>query len=401
MLATLLQTPNPFWDPHILDLFDGIKNQLDRGAFVGDAKKIAAVLSIIYLSVRAYAMILGEQTMQITQLFRPFVITLVILNFGYFAGIMGSVGNAAENRMKQRFKVNATATDRLMKEREDLIRKTLDIVEQNLQSMKQDRVKAEFEKYGGKSEGFLSGVDNAIREFGYMLEASLVLEAKIQLAKFQMVLQNFIADLTLSLFKGVAYCMFFIQLILMHIMLILGPISFAFSIAGPFSSSWVEWTKRFVAISFYGTITCIVLNISLAIVQYGFSQEISRLTQLTQQAVVKEQFLNSIVGNTSHLFGFLVIALLTAIGGIMQVPMVAGWVLSGGTGEQVMFGAATGTAKAAAAGGMRAGKAVASGGAGVIGSAGAKAAGNMTRGIAGGIKEIGSTIGKSIKSLRK
>ena len=184
----------------------------------------------------------------------------------------------------------------------------------------------------------------------------------------------------MGLFKGICYCMFFIQLILKHIMLILGPISFAISIAGPFKDSWVQWTKRFIAISFYSTITYIVLNISFAIVQYGFEQEISRLQYILESEKVIEEFLAKVTDIGSYL-GLLIIALLTTLGGILQIPTVAGWVVGGGDGGAVMFGAAAGAGKSVARGGMGAAKGVASATAGPVGAAATGAANTIGKGV--------------------
>ena len=69
-LAVFLDIPNKFWDPNIMDLIRGIQLQLGSGEFIAIAKEVAAILSLMYLSVKAYAMILGEGRLEIMQLFR-------------------------------------------------------------------------------------------------------------------------------------------------------------------------------------------------------------------------------------------------------------------------------------------------------------------------------------------
>src|SRR5665647_554400 len=113
-LSILLDVPNKFWDDNIMHMIDGIQTQLGSGEFIATAKEIAAVLSLIYLSVKAYAMIIGEGRLDIMQLFRPFVITLVIVNFGLYASIVGGLGNAAAQQEKGIFKANASHMDDLM-----------------------------------------------------------------------------------------------------------------------------------------------------------------------------------------------------------------------------------------------------------------------------------------------
>ena len=101
-----LQT-NSFWDPNLMSLIDGIKSILPNDSFVSTAKEIAAVLALIYLSVRAYAMIVGEGKLEVMQLFRPFIITLVIVNFGTYAAIVDMPGKATGNKAQANFEANA------------------------------------------------------------------------------------------------------------------------------------------------------------------------------------------------------------------------------------------------------------------------------------------------------
>ena len=111
-------------------------------------------------------------------------------------------------------------------------------------------------------------------------------------------------------------------MILMHILLILGPISFALSIIGAFRDSWVQWTARYIAVSFYIAIGMIVLNMAILIISYGMQQEISRMQQILDKAV----------------------------------PAVSGWIVGGGDSGSVMHGTGVATAKT----GMRAASGVAS-----------------------------------------
>src|SRR5665213_1319120 len=119
-LSVFLDIPNKFWDQNIMDLIHGIQMQLGSGEFISIAKEIAAVLSLIYLSVKAYAMILGEGRLDIMQLFRPFLITLVIVNFGLYANIAGGLGNAAANTEEGLFQANASHMDDLMYTKDSL-----------------------------------------------------------------------------------------------------------------------------------------------------------------------------------------------------------------------------------------------------------------------------------------
>ena len=405
-MSIFLSTANPFWDPNILQLFSGIEAQLGGAAFVGAAKNIAAILSIIYLSVRAYSMIIGEGSLQIMELFRPFVIILVILNFSTFATIVASIGKGTENSIRAKFEGNAKTNDALLTKREELTSTLINQVETNKQKMIDKRVIAERIKrqdQGAGGSGILGGIEEGINDFGNAMLQSLVIEAQIGWARLSLFIQELITNFVLSCFKGIAYCMFFIQLILKHIMLVLGPISIAMSIAGPFKNSWVEWTKRYIAISFYATITFMVLNISLAIVQYGFEQEISRLNFILESVNVEEEFIAKVTNMGSYL-GLLIIALLTTVGGIMQIPAVAGWIVGGDAGGQVMFQTAAGTAKSVARGGANTGRAVvgaATGGAATVAGAAGSAIQRGATAVGKSAAQSASTIGKSVNTMMK
>ena len=111
MHVYLLSDLKPFWDPEIMNLIDGIKSQLDTGGLVSVSLEIAAVLSLIYISIKAYAMMVGEGKLEIMTLFRPFIITLIIVNFGTYVNIVSWPGNKAGNGARDKFTANAQNID--------------------------------------------------------------------------------------------------------------------------------------------------------------------------------------------------------------------------------------------------------------------------------------------------
>src|ERR1700712_2956829 len=99
----LLNALNPFWDNNIADLITGIKDSLPNQQLTSIAKEAAAVFSLLYLSIKAYAMMIGEGKFEIMPLFRPFIITLVIVNFGLYTTIAGYPGSASGEMGKASF----------------------------------------------------------------------------------------------------------------------------------------------------------------------------------------------------------------------------------------------------------------------------------------------------------
>ncbi len=358
-LAVFLDIPNKFWDPNIMDLIRGIQLQLGSGEFITVAKEVAAILSLMYLSVKAYAMILGEGRLEIMQLFRPFLITLVIVNFGLYASVVGGLGKAAAATEEGLFQANASHMDDLMFTKDSLgttfWTRVLDSTSQiRNQISEQDNINSDKVIDQGDASWLVGGISKAVAHAQNAIGSYITIYEQLAWAKLSMWMQGLIESIAFSVFKGIAYCLFFIQMILMHILLILGPVSFALSIIGAFRDSWVQWTARYIAVSFYTAIGMIVLNMAILIISYGMQQEISRMQQILNKAVGPD-FYQSVI-HIDNFLGYLLIGLLVAIGGIMTVPAVSGWIVGGGDSGSVMHGTGVAGAKA----GMRAASGVAS-----------------------------------------
>lgn len=369
-----------------MSLIDGIKNELSSASFIQTAKEIAAILSLLYLSVKAYSMILGEGKLEIMPLFRPFLITLIIVNFGLFSKILGSVGDQTQHTARTNFEANAAMMDNMLMVKQE----------------KMDSIKILIDRSRNSIEGNLATADKAaINDQSVVgwdptagikaqLGAWMTVETQLLWTRLSMWLQGIIMWVVIALMKGVMYCLFFLQMIFLHILLIIGPIAFAFSIMGAFGSSWIEWVKHYISVSFWGTIGFIVMNIVCAVIAYGLKQEIARLTailnngrqlfdvppgQVAAPTHATALFFASIT-HMDNFLGFLLIGLITAIGGIASTPLVANWIIGGAT-NAAMKGMATGGSMIAgsAAGAVGAGAGAATGGVGSAVSAGVSAAG--------------------------
>jgi hypothetical protein len=108
---------NPFWDPNIMNAIDGIKSALSNGNLVTTAQMIAAVLSLIYISIKAYAMIVGEGRFDLMSLLRPFVVTLLIINFSHHVNIVSWSGQSSGNSAQSQFEGNVAQINLLMDQR--------------------------------------------------------------------------------------------------------------------------------------------------------------------------------------------------------------------------------------------------------------------------------------------
>jgi hypothetical protein len=345
MYMKLLQITR-FWDPNIIDLIDGIKSILPQDGFVTTAKEIAAALSLIYLSIRAYAMIIGEGKFEIMQLFRPFVITMVIVNFPLYATLAAYPAKAAGNAAKTSFEAKAQVMEDKMEEKVTLSDKLFQtLMEQT------NEIKKIYDDAGGDETTWKDVVSLGSRKALMDLSATITVYEQMIWVKLSLWIQNLIMWIVIGIFKGVCYCIFFIQLILLHILLVLGPLSFAFSIGGAFRDSWVTWTARYISVSFFNTIGFIILNISTAIITYGLQQEIDRLNFVLGLSSVQEQFI-AVARHTDNFIGYLFVALLTSLGGIISVPVIATWIIQTAGSGNAMFGTAVQTARTLSTGGL-------------------------------------------------
>jgi hypothetical protein len=377
-VVTTMTNPNStgFWDSNILTLFDEIKSALsnNNALFLPTAKSIATILALIYLSVRAYAMLLGEGSIQIMPLLRPFVITLVIINFGAYCNIIGAIGSGATSAIEAKVEANGEQINLDAASRDTAEQSLLNAIDANSEAIQnsmavQDKTTDNYQPSADTTLSTLysGSLTNSIDNFGYMLESYFQYYVKLFWMRLVLTIDDIIADIALAIFKGVAFCMFFITLILMYVLQILGPLSFAFSIAGPFSGSWVEWTRRYIAVSFYPVITYIVINISLAVIDYGLKLEADSISQITSQT--PQQLIaamDAIISKGYNFLGIIIIAVLATVGGLLQIPVMTSWVLGGGNGEGVLFN----TAKTIGASGARgAAKTISGGSSAGIGAA--------------------------------
>jgi hypothetical protein len=328
-LVFLESTMNPFWDKNILVLIEGIKNSLPDQQLTTIAKEIAAIFALIYLSVKAYTMIIGEGKFEVMPLFRPFIITVIITNFSLFTSMVGYPGTASGAIGKANFEANANIMDQDMNTKDrltdelfkTLIENTTQLKDYYVQSSKVEQ--AVGDQIADAAINMLSlGTSEAMTE----LNAYLTVYEQLLWIKLSLWMQGFITWIVLGIFKGVCYCLFFLQLILLYVLGCLGPISFAFSIAGPFKESWVQWVSRYIAVSFYSTIGFIILNIACAIMSYGINQEVDRLSQLLAKKDAVAEFIAS-VEHIDNFIGYLFIAMVTAIAGIVSTPVVSSWII--------------------------------------------------------------------------
>lgn len=337
---TLLDASNPFWDRNIMDLIQGIKDALPKQPLIIVAKQIAAAFSLVYIAVRAYAMISGDGKLEVMPLFRPFIINLAILNISSVMALLQFPGNQAEKLLSTSFNENAALINSLQDQKVIVHDALIWKIYAAAETLKTTARAA-------NENDMFSTLENITTDIGL----NLTLYARIATVKMTMMFQDIINNMIIGIFKGIAYCLFFITVIIMYILSVLGPISFAFSISGAWKDSWIHWAGKVIAVSFYNTIGFIVLNISCAVLDYGFQQEIDRIKQIIA-TTSDADFLNGALHFDSYLI-YVFIAMVIALAGIACTPLISTWFLqtSGADGfSKSMKNATVNSGKAVASG---------------------------------------------------
>lgn len=314
-MGTLLDASNPFWDPNILTLIDGIQKALPQQPLITVAKQIAAAFALVYIAFRAYAMIAGDGKLEVMPLFRPFIINLVILNLGSFMTLLQYPGTQAETLLATSFDANAALINTLQDQKIVLHDSLINKLYRAAEMMKT-------QEHSSHEDDTFNSLEDMTSDIGI----DLTLYARLASVKMEMMFQDLINSIAIGLFKGIAYCLFFISVIIMYILSVVGPISLAFSISGAFKDSWTHWAGKVIAVSFYKAIGYIVLNISCAILDYGFQQEIDRLKSLMSET--DDTFFYNAVLHTDYYLAYLFIAIVVAIAGVSCTPLISTWFIN-------------------------------------------------------------------------
>ena len=83
-----------------------------------------------------------------------------------------------------------------------------------------------------------------------------------------------------TIFQVCTYIIFFLQAIFGSILIILGPLSFAFSILPGYRDAYLNWIARFISVGLYSVIGYLVLNMAIEVVRLGILQELAALNQV-------------------------------------------------------------------------------------------------------------------------
>ena len=320
------------------ELFDGLRDKTTVlfGEFIADAQALAAIFMLLYFGVESFKMMSGDKKLEIIPLLRPFALGLVLMFWIPFINLISYPGELLTARSKAMFTNQIEEVELLSRNRYALIDSVA--VELLHTSLEVERAENEVKdkKWYDFSIDFSAIGDKIAGLYVYVV------------AKVKMIMFNIIEFIVVTFWQVCTYFVFFLQIIFTGILVILGPLAFAFSVLPAFRDAYIQWIARFVSVSLYSCIAYIVLSISLVVMQYGIEREI----EILEYALRNEAAFVMYVGMTSGgVNSFLLTALLGAFA-MLTIPFVSTWIVSTtGVGQAVggMVGGAAIATKAVAA----------------------------------------------------
>ena len=310
-------------DKHILDLIQGMYLSITdhMSVFINDAQALTAIFMLLYFSIKAFGMMVGDERLEIIPLLRPFAIGLVIIFWSEFVTVISYPTTVVTEKAKSLFNVQIDKVDQMQMARLTLIQDV---------SNKLIERSAEIEKIKDESDEkwyeFLaidfSGLFDSIK--GYYL---------LIVAKFRFMIVQIIEFIVITFFHVCSYLIFFIQVIFASILVILGPFSFAFSVLPAFRDAYIHWLARFISVSLYSAIGYIIMSLSMTIVLYGMRQEIDLLTKVMDN---EAEFILYVSTNGGMDGNFLMISLLIGALTMLTIPIISTWIINtAGVGQAI------------------------------------------------------------------
>jgi len=200
------------------------------------------------------------------------------------------------------------------------------------------------------------------------------------------------SKIALILLRVCVYLIFFIQKIWIYILVLLGPITVAFSMLPGFDNGFNNWLSKFITVSLYTFVAYTIINLGQQLIVGGYEMEMSRMQAIMDNEDLKNNPLlianydiKKMMSNT--MMPSIVSYIVTGIG-VLMTPTIADTIVSAGSAG--LMSKTRGGASKMAAGSRLAGGAIKS-----IGKTSA------ARGLAGIAQGLASRAVDGIKKLSK
>ena len=158
----------------------------------------------------------------------------------------------------------------------------------------------------------------------------------VVMAKIRFLMLRVLEYIVMAWFNCCVFLVFFAQIGVLTILVILGPFSFSASVIPVWSNTWATWVARFFSVSIWSGIAFIILKVVFKIVEYSLDKEIA----LLKASMEKEGGYAIVAANISGDIMFFIIAAL--IGSFMMLGIfpIATWIVQTSGGHTPVAAAA-------------------------------------------------------------
>lgn len=314
---------NDLIDEALFELFDGLKEATTVlfGEFIADAQALAAIFMLLYFGVKAFEMMSGDKKPEIMSLLRPFALGLVLIFWPAFVQIISYPGEVLTRKSKAMFNEQIAEVENLSRERYALVDSVSLELTTAVFEIEWAENEAKDEAWYDFGIDIFEGIGNTLAGL-YIYVTSQIKYLLLQVVEFAVV----------TLWQVCVYFVFFLQIIFTAVLVILGPLAFAFSVLPAFRDAYINWLSRFVSVSLYSCIAYIVLSVSLTIVQYALISEIDTL----EHVLSNEAAFTMYVAMSSGGVNSFIISMLVGAFSMLTIPIISTWIVStAGVGQAV------------------------------------------------------------------
>jgi hypothetical protein len=304
-------------DQDMLDLIEGLYDTMSNQhmRYVVFAQMLCALFMFLYFSMEAYKMMVGDKRLEIMPLLRPFALSMVIMFWGSFVEIIKKPAALLAEAERENFTKALATLERESRQRYALI----DEVGKKLVESSAETERTA-QQMSNTTTGDFFGIGESLDKLWDKLKGYYLLVV----SKFRFIGHQLIEFVAVTFFQVCTYIVFFLQAIFGSILIILGPLSFAFSILPGYRDAYLNWIARFISVSLYSVIAYLVLNMAIEVVRLGILQELAALNRVKDDP---EAFVMYVATSSGSIGSFIVSILVAAIG-MLTIPSISTWIIN-------------------------------------------------------------------------
>ncbi len=277
------------------------------------ARAIAGIGAVFYIGNRVWKQIAAAESIDFYPLFRPFVLTILILNFSWVIGFIEALMNPVLLATYSMQEDSNTAIERLIAAKQEALENG-EFYEMYVGEAGQgDReLWYEYSNPEAGEEGWMESVGNGIQ---FALEKASF--------HMQLNIKTWISEVLQVLYLSASLAIKAIRTFYLVILSILGPISFGLAVFDGFQHTLTQWVARYINVFLWLPVANI-FGVVIGKIQEGLLE-----VDLAQIENTGKTFFSST--DTAYLI-FMVIAIL----GYMTVPSVSNYIIYAGGNDSLL-----------------------------------------------------------------